>query len=161
MTHREFKQVHVGDRVVCGGNWREVTAIDHEKGLITVNEPKSLPYAKVRLKPKEKEPVSHFFQMKGLTTMDIADATGKMHSDVLGDLHKLFKADAAFMDEMQRCQLKKSKKLECYYLTPKGCLMLSRGYDPQTCYKVLNKLELVNIQADNGTEVNKNREYTL
>ena len=86
-------------------------------------------------------------QVQGMTSLQIAEATGKNHKEVLRDIRKLLEkgvnernfAPVDYID-------KKGEPRPMYSLTPKGCLILASGYDPVLREKIIDKLE--ELQAE-------------
>jgi Rha family phage regulatory protein len=81
-------------------------------------------------------------QVKGMTSLQIAEVTGKRHSDVMRDIRNLVErgasernfASASYSDAQ-------GKERPMYNLTPKGCLILASGYDVVLREKIIDKLE--------------------
>lgn len=83
-------------------------------------------------------------QAMGMTSLEIAEVTGKQHQHILRDIDGLLQqgVDASnfgltsYTDSCNRQQ-------RCYHLTPKGCLILASGYDALLREKIINRLEAV------------------
>lgn len=152
MKRREFIKLQPGDRVLCGGNWREVTGIDLKKGTVSYNVPAEIFYKQAKLKPKETREKCLFKQMHGLTTLQIAEATGKSHTAVLMDVYALMgQGVQGFDHEMSKCDQERPKgfpkNMDLYSLTLKGCLILASGYEARLREKVISKLEEANADG--------------
>lgn len=81
-------------------------------------------------------------KVQGMTSLQIAEVTGKMHKHVLRDIRNLL--DSGVNETNFGLVEYKDKKGEIrpmYELTPKGCLILASGYDPILREKIVNKLE--------------------
>lgn len=79
-----------------------------------------------------------------ITSLDIAEATGKLHKNVMRDIrnetkklgelaHELF-TESTYIN-------KQNKQQPCYTLTKKGAMMLALKYDAVTRLKILDHLE--------------------
>ena len=82
-----------------------------------------------------------------MTSLQIAEATGKNHKEVLRDIRSLLEKGVnernfALVDYKD----KKGEARPMYQLTPKGCLILASGYDPVLREKIIDKLE--ELQAE-------------
>ena len=81
-------------------------------------------------------------KVQGMTSLQIAEVTGKMHKHVLRDIRNLL--DSGINETNFGLVEYKDKKGEVrpmYELTPKGCLILASGYDPVLREKIVDKLE--------------------
>lgn len=77
-----------------------------------------------------------------LTSLDIAEVTGKEHKNVLRDIRNLLDQGVDQLNfEPVEYTDKKGEKRPCYRLTPKGCLILASGYDALLREKIINRLE--------------------
>ena len=81
-------------------------------------------------------------QEKGMTSLQIADAIGRRHSDVMRDIRKFIErgANERNFALVEYCD-KKGESRPMYNLTPKGCLILASGYDVVLREKIIDKLE--------------------
>lgn len=78
----------------------------------------------------------------GMSSIDVANVTGKQHAHVLRDIRNLLDQGVAasnfglgsYMDVNQQVR-------PCYNLTAKGCLILASGYNPILREKIINRLE--------------------
>lgn len=81
-------------------------------------------------------------QVKGMTSVQIADVTGKMHKHVLRDIKVLLERGASRTNfGLTSYKDKQGKEQPMYLLTPKGCLILASGYDVVLREKIIDKLE--------------------
>lgn len=88
--------------------------------------------------------MKELMKVETMTSMQIAEVTGKRHSDVLRDIRNLVEqlddegkrnfALADYRDEQ-------GKKRPMYELTKKGCLCLASGYDANLRMKIINRWE--------------------
>lgn len=87
-----------------------------------------------------------------MTSLEIAEVTGKRHDSVLRDIRNLLSqgvdahnfVEASYTDKANRQQ-------KCFTLTKKGCLILASGYDALLREKIINRweeLETRNISFD-------------
>ena len=79
---------------------------------------------------------------KGMTSVEIAEVTGKNHAHVMRDIRALLEQGAnesnfGLVDYIDR----KGEVRPMYELTPKGCLILASGYNVVLREKIINKLE--------------------
>lgn len=79
---------------------------------------------------------------QGMSSLDVAELTGKNHKDVMRDIRSLLHQGVngrnfALVDYHD----KKGEVRPCYNLTPKGCLILASGYDALLREKIINRLE--------------------
>lgn len=77
-----------------------------------------------------------------MTSLEIAEITGKKHAHVMRDIRTLLeqgvhKSNFGLVDYKD----KKGEVRPMYKLTPKGCLILASGYDALLREKIINKLE--------------------
>ena len=78
----------------------------------------------------------------GMSSIDVANVTGKQHAHILRDIRNLLDQGVAasnfglgsYMDVNQQVR-------PCYNLTAKGCLILASGYNPILREKIINRLE--------------------
>lgn len=84
--------------------------------------------------------------VSGMTSLEIAEVTGKKHSHVMRDIRNLLKqgvSESNFgLSSRQQPQPNGGYKDISYFsLTPKGCLILASGYDALLREKIINRLE--------------------
>ena len=80
--------------------------------------------------------------VQGMTSLQIAEVTGKNHAHVMRDIRNLLEqgvneSNFGLVDYKD----KKGEMRPMYELTPKGCLILASGYDPVLREKIVDKLE--------------------
>ena len=85
-------------------------------------------------------------KVKGMTSLQIAEVTGKMHKHVLRDIRNLLdqgvsETNFGLSSYKQEQPNGGTKDVVMYELTPKGCLILASGYDAVLREKIVNKLE--------------------
>lgn len=90
--------------------------------------------------------VIKFENVKGMTSLQIAEVTGKRHSDVMRDIRNLVERGASernfALSSYQQAQPNGGHKdVPMFELTPKGCLILASGYDVVLREKIIDKLE--------------------
>lgn len=77
-----------------------------------------------------------------MSSIEVANVTGKQHAHILRDIRNLLDQGVAasnfglgsYMDANQQVR-------PCYNLTAKGCLILASGYNPILREKIINRLE--------------------
>ena len=78
----------------------------------------------------------------GMTSLQIAEVTGKRHDAVLRDIRNILDKGAnAHNFVAVDYKDKKGEVRPMFELTPKGCLILASGYDVILREKIINKLE--------------------
>lgn len=85
-------------------------------------------------------------KIQGMTSVEIAEVTGKMHKHVLRDIRNLLgqgvsETNFGLSSYQQQQPNGGVKEVTMYELTPKGCLILASGYDPVLRERIVNKLE--------------------
>lgn len=81
-----------------------------------------------------------------MTSLEIADVTGKQHAHIMRDIRKLLEqgvSESNFgLTSYQQAQPNGGKKdVPMYQLTKKGCLILASGYDALLREKIINRWE--------------------
>lgn len=95
--------------------------------------------------------IAKFNNSKEISSLEIAEITGKRHSDVLRDVRNLIEQGANERNfALVEYKDKKGEIRPCYRLTPKGCLILASGYDVVLREKIINRLEELEMQKKNG-----------
>lgn len=80
--------------------------------------------------------------VKGMTSLQIAEVTGKMHKHVLRDIKALLDKGASETNfGLGKYKDKNNQSRPMYELTPKGCLILASGYNVVLREKIIDKLE--------------------
>lgn len=84
--------------------------------------------------------------LKGMTSLEIAEVTGKRHDAVLRDIRNLLKQGVSHHNFVETSYKQPQprggyKELPCFNLTPKGCLVLASGYDAVLRERIINRLE--------------------
>lgn len=95
--------------------------------------------------------INKFDNKNNITSLEIAEITGKRHADVMRDIRNLIEQGAnecnfALVDYKD----KKGEIRPCYNLTPKGCLILASGYDVVLREKIINRLEELEMEKKSG-----------
>lgn len=81
-------------------------------------------------------------KQKGMTSLEIAEVTGKEHKNVIRDIRSLLDKGVNELNfELVDYKDKKGEIRPMYNLTPKGCLILASGYDPVLREKIIDRLE--------------------
>lgn len=95
--------------------------------------------------------IRKFNNLKGMTSLEIAEITSKRHADVMRDIRSLLaqgvnERNFALVDYKD----KKGEVRPMFNLTPKGCLILASGYDAVLREKIINRLEELETERRNG-----------
>ena len=82
----------------------------------------------------------------GMTSLEIAEVTGKQHSNVMRDIRNILAQGLQqFNFELMQKDVPTNngghKKVSYYQLTPKGCLILASGYDALLRERIIDRLE--------------------
>ena len=82
----------------------------------------------------------------GMTSLEVAEVTGKEHKNVVRDIRKLLTQGVQELNFEQSFIIRDlpnggHKQEPCFNLTPKGCLILASGYDAVLREKIINRLE--------------------
>ena len=85
-------------------------------------------------------------QVKGMTSLQIAEVTGKQHAHVMRDIRNIINGGASesnfgLSSYKQKQPNGGAKDVPMFNLTPKGCLILASGYDVVLREKIIDKLE--------------------
>ena len=77
-----------------------------------------------------------------MTSLEIAEVTGKRHADVMRDIRNLLEQGVNERNfALVNYQDKKGEMRPMYTLTKKGCLILASGYDAVLREKIINRWE--------------------
>ncbi len=95
---------------------------------------------------------NEIIKKEAMTSLEIAEVTGKRHDSVLRDIRNLLSqgVDAHNFVETSYTD-KANRQQKCFTLTKKGCLILASGYDALLREKIINRweeLETRNISFD-------------
>ena len=98
-------------------------------------------------------------QVKGMTSLQIAEVTGKMHKHVLRDIKVILEKGASKTNfGLTSYNDKQGKEQPMYSLTPKGCLILASGYDVVLRERIIDKLE--EYQQNERTSITSLPDFT-
>lgn len=79
---------------------------------------------------------------KGMTSLEIAEVTGKQHAHVMRDIRSLLSQGVSASNfGLGSYTDANDQKRPLFNLTPKGCLILASGYDAVLREKIINRLE--------------------
>ena len=79
-----------------------------------------------------------------MTSLEIAEITGKKHTHVMRDIRSLLEQGVNESNfGLVEYKDKKGEKRPMYSLTPKGCLILASGYDAVLREKIIDRLEVL------------------
>lgn len=86
-----------------------------------------------------------------MTSLEIAEVTGKQHQHVMRDIRALLNQgiDASNFGLTSYTD-KSNRQSPCYELTKKGCLILASGYDALLREKIINRWEELEIKERTG-----------
>ena len=84
--------------------------------------------------------------VSGMTSLEIAEVTGKQHKNVMRDIRNILEQGVQQLNFEPMFRISKlgnggERKDPYYQLTPKGCLILASGYDALLREKIINRLE--------------------
>ncbi len=95
--------------------------------------------------------ILHSQDTQTMSSLQIAELTGKRHSDVIRDIRNLLSQD---IDERNFALVEyvdaKGEKRPCYQLTKKGCLILASGYNAKLREAIINRWEELEVEKRNG-----------
>lgn len=81
---------------------------------------------------------------KHMTSLEIAEVTGKQHAHVMRDIRNIIEQGVNQSNfGLVKYKDKKGEKRDMYSLTPKGCLILASGYDALLRERIINRLEVL------------------
>ncbi len=84
---------------------------------------------------------------QGMSSLEVAELTGKEHKNVLRDIRALLAQGVAQLNfELGSYKDANQQVRPCYNLTPKGCLILASGYDAVLREKIVNRLEELEME---------------
>lgn len=88
--------------------------------------------------------MADLFNVKTMSSLQIAELTGKTHSNVMRDIRNILEQlddRGAFNFELTSYVDKSNRESPCYKLTKKDCLLLASGYDANLRAKIINRWE--------------------
>lgn len=92
--------------------------------------------------------MNNLFYVKTMSSLQIAELTGKAHSNVMRDIRNILEQleDRRQFNFELSSRIKPmpnggSKEVPCYILTKKDCLLLASGYDANLRAKIINRWE--------------------
>ena len=86
-----------------------------------------------------------------MTSLEIAEVTGKRHSDVMRDIRSIIAQVVAERNfALGAYKDKNNQERPCYELTKKGCLILASGYDALLREKIINRWEELETKERTG-----------
>ncbi|MCM1079719.1 MAG: phage regulatory protein/antirepressor Ant [Bacteroidales bacterium] len=91
--------------------------------------------------------------MDYITSLQIAEITGKQHSNIMRDIRNLLEQledRGAFNFELTSYTDKSNRQSSCYNLTKRDCLLLASGYDANLRAKIINRLEELETEKHSG-----------
>lgn len=97
-----------------------------------------------------------------MTSLQIAEVTGKTHSNVMRDIRNLLERlenKAQFSFELGSYQDANGQNRPCYILTKKDCLLLASGYDANLRAKIILRWELLETERAVATPYNPQLQF--
>ena len=87
----------------------------------------------------------------GMSSLEIAELTGKKHAHVMRDIRSLLEQGVAQSNfGLAEFQDNQGKPRPCYNLTKKGCLILASGYNAKLREKIIDRWEELETEKRNG-----------
>lgn len=89
-----------------------------------------------------------------MSSLQIAELTGKAHSNVMRDIRNILEQlqdRGAFNFELTSYIDKSNRESPCYELTKKDCLLLASGYDANLRAKIIDRWEELETEKRNGS----------
>lgn len=91
-----------------------------------------------------------------MTSLEIAEVTGKRHDSILRDIRNILSQGVDAHNFVETYYTDKSNRQQkCYTLTKKGCLILASGYDVILREKIINRWEELETKERNQYQVPK------
>ena len=85
-----------------------------------------------------------------MTSVEIAEITGKEHKNVLVDIDNLLEKGVSRLNfQPSNYTTDRGKTYRCFELTKKGCLILASGYDAVLREKIINRWEQLDTEKEN------------
>lgn len=101
--------------------------------------------------------MADLFNVKTMSSLEIAELTGKAHSNVMRDIRNILeqledrrKFRFELSSRPQPMPNGGSKEAPCYILTKKDCLLLASGYDANLRAKIIDRWEELEVAKRNG-----------
>lgn len=89
-----------------------------------------------------------------MTSLEIAEVTGKRHDSILRDIRNILSQGVDAHNFVETSYTDKSNRQQkCYTLTKKGCLILASGYDVILREKIINRWEELETKDRNQYQV--------
>lgn len=99
----------------------------------------------------ELTPTLYNISKETMTSLEIADITGKNHAHVMRDIRALLNQGVNESNfGLVNYKDKKGEIRPCYELTKKGCLILASGYDALLRERIINRWEELEKEKRNG-----------
>lgn len=97
-----------------------------------------------------------------MTSLQIAEVTGRMHSNVMRDIRNLLEQledKAQFSFELGSYQDANGQNRPCYILTKEDCLLLASGYDANLRAKIIKRWKLLETERMVATPENPQLQF--
>lgn len=89
-----------------------------------------------------------------MSSVEIAELTGKEHYNVIRDIRTLLEQGVAALNfEASTYKDANQRNRPCYNLTKKGCLILASGYDAKLREKIIDRWEELETQSRQNLQV--------
>lgn len=103
----------------------------------------------------ELTPTLYNISKETMTSLEIAEITGKNHSHIMRDIRNLLsqgvsESNFGLSSYKQAQPNGGTKNVPCYELTKKGCLILASGYDALLRERIINRWEELEKEKRNG-----------
>lgn len=99
----------------------------------------------------ELTPTLYNISKETMTSLEIAEITGKNHAHVMRDIRALLNQGVNESNfGLVNYKDRKGETRPCYELTKKGCLILASGYDALLREKIINRWEELEKEKRNG-----------
>ena len=86
-----------------------------------------------------------------MSSLEIANLTGKEHKNVMRDIRNLLDQGVAALNfELGQYKDANQQDRPCYNLTKKGCLILASGYDAKLREKIIDRWEQLETERQTG-----------
>lgn len=98
--------------------------------------------------------VGELYTQNKMSSLQIADATGKEHKNIIRDIDILISKGIDKLNfELTSYKDKSNRYQRMYSLTMKGCLILASGYDPILREKIINRWEELELNNKQNFEI--------
>ncbi len=97
---------------------------------------------------KKEKCMEDIVRKETMTSLEVAEVTGKRHDSVLRDIRNLLSQGVDAHNFVETSYIDKSNRQQkCFTLTKKGCLILASGYDALLREKIIDRWEELETKA--------------